>query len=387
MPANNNNSRPAFDCCPAPNDSRRRLLLKLIKLAGASVVALTPAMHTLAQPNAALKKTNPTTNRVYRLYAITWRGKTQVEKGLEDTLATRGIAVEFIWRDAAQNPAKLDEFVQEIKAMQKQGAAVTPDLIYTWGTPPTLGIAGAYDNANKASAAQATGQTDPRYVTDIPILFALVAAPVAAKIVASLTNQGRDITGIHHVAAVDAQIEAMRNYRKFSKLGVLYNAAEANSLATAEALRKLGTTQKFSVVEATFDLGTNGKAVPTGIEDKILALKKAGAEWLYLGPDSFLFSQIDRVAAAALAPRLPTFSATEGALNANAPVLAGLVSSYYAIGQFAALKAEQILVQGMRARDIPIETLSRYSYIVRMDVAKQLDILPPIALFNIATIR
>jgi putative ABC transport system substrate-binding protein len=67
--------------------------------------------------------------------------------------------------------------------------------------------------------------------------------------------------------------------------------------------------------------------------------------------------------------------------------LTGLVSSYYLVGQFAAFKAAQILQKGMRARDIPIETLSRYSFIVRMEVAEQLDILPPVALFNYAIVR
>lgn len=56
-------------------------------------------------------------------------------------------------------------------------------------------------------------------------------------------------------------------------------------------------------------------------------------------------------------------------------------------GLFAGFKAEQILLKRMRARDIPIETLTRYSFIVRMEVAKQLDLLPPVAPFNYAIVR
>ena len=74
-------------------------------------------------------------------------------------------------------------------------------------------------------------------------------------------------------------------------------------------------------------------------------------------------------------------------LNSPAPILTGLVSSYYTIGQFAGFKAEQILGRGVRARDIPIETLTRYSFIVRMEVAKALGFLPPVSLFNHAVIR
>ena len=305
----------------------------------------------------------------FRIYAVTWRGKTQVESGLEDYFGKQGIAVEFIWRDAEQQTARLAGFVQEIKTLR-------PDLVYTWGTPPTLGIAGAHDAVDTS-----------RHVTGIPIVFALVAAPVAAKVVPSLTAPGRDITGVTHVATLESQLEAIRTYRPFSRLGVLYNAAERNSVATAEGLRQLAASQRFQLIEQVFDRDADGKAVATSVEEKIRNMKQAGAEWLYLGPDTYLFSQIERVANAAMAERLPTFSATEAALNGKAPVLAGLVSSYYTIGQFAGYKAEQILLGKQAARAIPIESLSRYSFIVRIDVAKQLDVLPPVSLFNYATIR
>lgn len=325
---------------------------------GAAAIAVVQARGLLAQGV-----------KPYRIYAITWRGKTQVEKGLEDYFGKQGTSVEFIWRDAEQQPARLAEFAAEIRTMR-------PDLVYTWGTPPTLGIAGPYDAIDPA-----------KHVTDIPLLFALVAAPVAAKLVPSLNARERDITGVTHVASLEAQVEAIRTYRPFTKLGVLYNAAEKNSVATTEGLRALAARQNFNVIEQTFDRAADGKVQANNIEDKILAMKQAGAQWLYLGPDTYLFSQIDRIANAAMEQRLPTFSATEAALSGKAPVLAGLVSSYYTIGQFAGYKAEQILVKKMRARDIPIETLSRYSFIVRMEVAKQLDMLPPVSLFNYATIR
>jgi hypothetical protein len=108
--------------------------------------------------------------RRFRIYAITWRGKTQVEKGLEDYFARQGIAVEFIWRDAEQQAARLADFVAEIKTMR-------PDLVYTWGTSPTVGIAGPYDAVDPA-----------KHITNIPILFALVTAPIAAASVASVAK-------------------------------------------------------------------------------------------------------------------------------------------------------------------------------------------------------
>lgn len=323
------------------------------------------ATLTLLEPRTLLAQNT----QAFRIYAVTWRGKTQVEKGMEDYLAQQGVPVEFIWRDAAQQTQRLPGFVNEIRALR-------PDLVYTWGTPPTLGIAGAQGAAN----------TTP-FITDIPVLFALVAAPIVAGLVSSLTAQSRDLTGVSHVAPLQAQLEAIRAYRKFKRLGVLYNAAERNSVITTEALHRLASEQGFELIEQSFDRQADGTVLSTGIGEKVAAIKNAGAEWLYLGPDSYLFSQIASVAEAAMAVRLPTFSATEAALDAKAPVLAGLVSSYYTIGHFAGYKAEQILVRKKRARDIPIETLSRFLFVVRMDVAKQLDVLPPVALFNYAVMR
>jgi putative ABC transport system substrate-binding protein len=304
-----------------------------------------------------------------RIYAVTWRGRTQVEQGFTDYLGKSGLPLDITWRDAAQSTARIAEFSKEIRETR-------PDLVYTWGTPPTLGLAGPYDGIDPA-----------RHVTDIPILFALVASPVGARLVRSLAGQGRDVTGVYHVAAIGSQVEAMRAYRKFAKVGVLYNAAELNSVATAAALRDVAKAQRFEVIEQAFERGADGKPSPAGIEDKVAALKAAGADWLYLGPDTYLFSQVERIAAAAMSAKLPTFSATEGVLGSPAPILTGLVSSYYTIGQFAGFKASQILAQGLRARDIPIETLTRYSFIVRMDVAKALGFLPPVSLFNHAVIR
>jgi putative tryptophan/tyrosine transport system substrate-binding protein len=327
-------------------------------------MSVTAALAWVASRRLSAQEVKP-----YRIYAVTWRGKTQVEKGFEDYLARQGIAVELIWRDAAQQAQRLPGFVNEIRSLR-------PDLVYTWGTPPTLGIVGGH-------AAAASGQ----FVTDIPVVFALVAAPVAAGLVPSLSAQRRDLTGVSHVAPVEAQLQAIRAYRPFTRLGVLYNAAERNSIATAEALRRLAGTQGFELIERTFDRQADGSALSSGIAEKVTALKQAGAQWLYLGPDSYLFSQMPRVAEAAMAQRLPTFSATEAALDLPAPILTGLVSSYYTVGQFAGYKAEQILVNKQPARNIPIETLSRFLFVVRMDVAKQLDLLPPVALFNLASMR
>ncbi|QJR16578.1 ABC transporter substrate-binding protein [Usitatibacter palustris] len=303
----------------------------------------------------------------YRLYMVTWRGMTDVEKGFKEYIARHNIPVEYIWRDANQDRAKLTEFSKEI-------AATKPDLIYTWGTSATLGITGPADAPNASLGS-------------IPVVFALVAHPTGAKIVTALDKPGRDVTGVYHVATVAAQLEAMRAYRPFTKLGTLYNPAELNSVATINDLRAEAQRRGVTLLEEKFALGPDSRPLADGIEERVTRLKAAGAQWLYLGPDSYLFTQIERVAAAANKEKLLTFATTESALEGESKVLAGLVSRFYSIGEFAAFKAEQILVGKKKAHDIPIETLTRFQFVVRMGVAKAIDALPPITLFHYAEFR
>ena len=81
---------------------------------------------------------------------------------------------------------------------------------------------------------------------------------------------------------------------------------------------------------------------------------------------------------------LPTFASTEQLMQAGA--LSGLVSRYYIVGQFTAYKAEQILVGKQSPATIPIETLKRFSYQIRMAAAEQLKLPPPLPMFNYAEI-
>ena len=69
-------------------------------------------------------------------------------------------------------------------------------------------------------------------------------------------------------------------------------------------------------------------------------------------------------------------------IYANA--LVGLVCRYYNIGAFTAFKAEQILAQGRPASSIPVETLNRFSLIVRFQTAQSLRFYPPMSMVRYA---
>jgi putative tryptophan/tyrosine transport system substrate-binding protein len=281
------------------------------------------ALAAAPQPAAPAKPTRP-----FRIYAITFRGMTDVEKGFSDYFASRKIPVQITYRDLNREPAR-------------------------------------------------------DFIRDIPVVFTLVAAPTLARIVPDLKMPGRNVTGVVHVGSTEGQIKAMAQYRPFQTLGVLYTPTEKNSVVLLDEIRRLGREQGFHTVERTFRLDAARKPIPDGAADLVRELKDAGAQWLYLPPDSYLGTLAESVIVpAAMQLGLPTFASTEQLMQAGA--LSGLVSRYYNVGQFTAHKAEQILVDKHAPAAIPVETLKRFSYQIRMPAAKRLNLPPPLPMLSYA---
>jgi len=303
--------------------------------------------------------------RPLRIYAITFRGMTDVERGFQDYFAARRIPVQITWRDLNRDASRMPGFLEEIRRTR-------PDLVYTWGTSVTLGVVGTYDGF------------DPKtQITDIPVVFTLVAAPVLAKIVPDLKSSRRNVTGVYHVAPTEAQIRAMASYRPFKRIGILYTPTEQNSVVVVKEVQEVARRLGFSVLDMPFRLNAAGQVTADGAPEMIHEMKERKVDWLYLPPDSFLGTQAEKIIIpAALAEGLPTFASTEQLMEAGA--LTGLISHYYAIGQFTAYKAEQILVNKVPPARIPIETLTRFTLQVRMDMAERLRMPPPLPMFNYA---
>lgn len=307
----------------------------------------------------------PSDARPWRIYAITFRGRTEVEQGFEDYFAARRIPVQISYRDLNRDPGRLPAFLDEIRATR-------PDLVYTWGTSVTLGVVGPHD-----------GVVEGRHITDLPVVFTLVAAPLQARIVADLAAPGRNVTGVTHVVPTAAQMRAIATYRPFQRLGVLYTSTERNSVVVLDEVRKVGRESGFGVVARSFRLDAQGRPLPDGIEELLGDLEAAGAQWLYLPPDSHLGSvAAGRVIPAALRLGLPTFASTEQLMQAGA--LCGLVSRYHQVGQFTAHRVVQILADRRAPATLPVQSLQRFSYQVNMAVARQLQLPPPLPMFNYA---
>ncbi len=321
-------------------------------LAGAATLAA-----PLAAPRLARAAPRP------RIVMLLWRGWEEACDGFRDYLLGHGIDPEFIILDAGQTTAPIRGYVAEIDRIR-------PDLVFIWGGSTALAALGRFDAKDTAGTLR-----------DIPVVLAIVADPLGSGLVPNLAKPGRPVTGTIYVAPVEVQLRAMQAYRPFQRVATLYNPLEQSS---SDAVRQLETLARASKIELLQQPVPVAGGQPQGdtIPAMIQAFKQAGAEWLYIPPDTFLNDKRDILTGAALEQRLPAFSATERFVTYSNG-LAGLVCRYYNIGQFAGFKAEQIL-NGTPAGTIPIQTLTRFSLLIRFSVAQRLDFYPPLNLLRYA---
>ena len=330
----------------------RRQLLS----ASASVLAA-PAFVRAATAQPGVAQPRP-----YRIMMLLFRGWEEACDGFRDHFAARRIPVELIIRDIGQDLRRVPALVEEVRETKT-------DLVYIWGTSLAITALGPWDAVDPA-----------RHITGVPVVFNIVTDPVGNRIVQSREAPGRAVTGTEYIAPVEVQMRAMARYRPFTRVATTFNPRERNSLSVVAQMRAL---LGDDVLAQPVALGNDGRPDPGSIPGIVAQAKRDGAEWLYVPPDTFLNDHRAVLTRAALDEGLPCFSATERFVQ-FAEGLAGLVSRYYSVGAFTGFKAEQILRGGRAPESIAVETLTRLSFLIRMESARRLSIFPPVGLLRVA---
>ncbi|WP_374349334.1 ABC transporter substrate binding protein [Chitinimonas sp.] len=299
-----------------------------------------------------------------RIVMLLYRGVTAAERGFMDYLRLR-MPVEFIIRDAGSDHSRIAIMVAEARMMR-------PDLIYTFGTNVTLETVGTFE------------QRDPqRHIADIPVVFNIVADPIGASLAPDTRSSLRNLTGVSHLAPPHAQWQTLRRYGKVEKLAIIYSPNEKNAVLAAARFAAQAKNEQVQVRAEGITCDSDGKPTEQGLRSTLNYLLSSKPDWLYLPSDSFLIAHAGEVVERLLPAGIPVFSATEEPVR-DGGALAGLVSPYYAAGQFAGYKAEQILLGRKKASEVSIDTLARFSYLINITTARQLHRYPPLELLRFA---
>jgi len=303
----------------------------------------------------------------HKIMVALWTGCDEVCEGIKAGLSEAGIDVELLIRDANR-----DKTVLPVLRAEARDAKV--DLVLTYGTSVTKGVAGTLDDLADASFNQ-----------DIPHVFTMVANPVGSRIVESLDHTGRpNVTGTYNRVPEDVNIQSIRAYMPgFHHLGLLYNANEQNSVLKRDELAALASGGDFQLTAVALPLDAEGKPRVEDIPAGIAELKAAGVEFIYLGSSSFLDANRDAFTGAAVASGLPVLSPYEPLVR-ESQALMSVAARDYDVGHLAAEQAVKILTGGAKPGDLPVARITDFAIVINMGVAKKLNLFPPLELLQVA---
>ena len=307
------------------------------------------------------------TEKEFTIYMVLWRGCEEACEGFKQYIAESGVDAELVIRNANRDKAKLSGYVEEARALEA-------DLVVTWGTSVTRGIAGTLSD-----------QGDSRFINDIPLVFMVVADPIGSKVIVSYEKTGRDnVTGTRNRVPESVNINTIRSYYPaFKRLGLLYNTNEHNSVVKAKEMERLAGKMNFELVALELELGADGKPKPESISVRMAELQAAGVDFIYLGSSSFLDVNRDLFTRSAVDHGIPVLSPYERLVR-DSYALLSIAARYTDVGKLAGRQVKSILVDGKKPGDLPVLSVDQYAYVVNMTTAKKLDMFPSVEILQIA---
>ena len=303
----------------------------------------------------------------FRITMVVFRGCEEACKGFTDYWKDRKVPVEIEVLDVETDLKKIPGFIAQVKKNK-------PDLLVTWGTTVSLQMLGTMDNADPA-----------KHVTDVPALFMIASTPVGSGLVRSLAAPGRNVSGTLYIVPVDTQLNVARLYMPYKRIGFLYNTTEDNSKVVHADLEAAQSKFNFELVSRKIPLNSAGKPDPATLVNLVGELADQKVDFLYFAPDTFLLLNREVITKTAVTRDLPVLATSESVVL-ESDALFGVVNRYYTVGQLTASKAEQVLVNKIAPRDIPVVAPPGFSLIVNMRVAQELKKYPPIRVLKIAEI-
>jgi putative tryptophan/tyrosine transport system substrate-binding protein len=245
-----------------------------------------------------------------------------------------------------------DGDTERMHAMAAELVELRPDVIVTTSTAATL------------AAKQAT--------KTIPIVSTILTDPVGQGLAASEARPGGNITGIQFTldGLRAKQLELLREITPgVTKVGLLVNMGNPSN-----------ASQRRDVEAGARALGVELVPVDVRVPDKLdeafQGLANNGVDWVAVLADAMFYSQRSRIAALAMALRLPTIFPMREHVEAGGLISYGVDSA--ASHRRAADFVDRIL-KGASAGDLPIEFPTRLELVVNLRTARAIGIeVPPI---------
>lgn len=192
------------------------------------------------------------------------------------------------------------------------------------------------------TATQALISANQRYA--IPIVFSSVSDPVGSKIVIDLKHPEGVVTGVSNFIDPALQFDLFKKILpKLTKLGVIYNPGEANSVALVEQMKQIATQKGLELVLATANTTANVSQATHALVSKVQAI--------FINNDNTALSAFDSIVKISTKNKIPVFCSGIDMIKHGA--LATIGANQYVVGQQTGKMILEIL-GGKSPHDIPV---------------------------------
>jgi len=202
---------------------------------------------------------------------------------------------------------------------------------------------------------------------DIPIVFAAVTDPIAAKLVQSDEKPGGNVTGVSDLSPLDKQFELIhRAMPKAKRIGIVYNPGETNSVALVDRIKKMAPKMGFTISEAPVAKSSDVIQAGRTLVGKVDAI--------YVPTDNTVVSAFEGLVKVGEDAKLPVFAGDTDTVKRGAVAAVGF--DYYALGRQAGRMVARVL-DGAKPATIPVETVQETQLYVNPGSAEKMGLKLP----------
>ncbi len=203
---------------------------------------------------------------------------------------------------------------------------------------------------------------------DIPVLISSVTDPESAKLVKSNKMPGTNVSGTSDLTPCAAQIKLLKKLVPNAKtVGMLFCSSEQNSRFQIDIAEAACKAEGLNFVEATVSNSNEIAQVTQALCGK--------CDVIYSPTDNMIAAGMSLVAQVALENKTPTIVGEEGMVDAGGLATYGI--NYYELGKQTAKMAVEILKNGKKPAEMPIQYLDTCDLKINQATAKALGITIP----------
>lgn len=255
----------------------------------------------------------------------------EVRRGVLDELKARGY----------EEGKNLSVDFQSAQGSTANAAQIAKKFV---GDNPDAVVAIATPSAQAVVAATKT----------LPVVYAAVTDPVAAKLVPGWEASGTNVTGVSDELPLDPQIELMKKVvPSVKKVGYVYSSGEVNSTTVLEQLKAKLEPQGIELVTAPAQRSSDVLTAARSLNGK--------ADVIYSSLDNNVVANYESMFKAAAEMKVPLVASDTSSVARGA--VAALGVNYYEIGKQAGGSVAQIL-QGTKAGDIPSARMEKLDLVL-----------------------